>query len=73
MLRTILCDCSNVYILVKENITVENAAAAGADANNANKKVIFNICASFTSCISRINITKIDHAQYIDAVIPMYN
>ena len=71
MLRTILCDCSNVYILVKENITVENAAAAGADANNANKKAIFNICASFTSCISRINNTKIDHAQYIDTVITM--
>ena len=73
MLRTSLCDFSDVYILVKETITVENAAAAGADANNANKKIIFNICAPFTSCISRINNTKIDHAQYIDAVIPMYN
>ena len=71
MLRTSLCDCNDVYILVKETITVENAAAAGADANNANKKAIFNICASFTSSISRINNTKIDHAQYIDTVITM--
>ena len=73
MLRTSLCDYSDAYILVKGTITVSNTAAADADANNTNKKVIFRICAPFTTCISRINNTQIDDAQHIDAVMPMYN
>ena len=55
------------------NITVNNTAAEGAAANNTNKKVIFKNCAPFTNCISKINNTQIDNAQYIDMVIPMYN
>ena len=47
MLRSSLCDYSDAYILVKGNITVNNTAAAGADANNTNKKVIFKNCAPF--------------------------
>ena len=58
MLRSILCDYSDAYILAKGNITVNNTAAAGAAANNAAKKVIFKNCASLTSCISKINNTK---------------
>ena len=69
MLRSTLCDYSNAYILVKGNISVNNTAAAYADANNANKKVIFKNCASFTNCISKINNTQVDNA----IVIPMYN
>ena len=38
MLRSSLCDCSDAYILVKGNISVNNTAAAGAAANNTNKK-----------------------------------
>ena len=38
-----------------------------------NKKVIFKICVPFTSCISRINHTQIDDAQYINIVMPVYN
>ena len=72
-LYSILCDYSDAYILVKGNITVNNTAAAGADANNTNKKVIFKNCAPFTNCISKINNTQIDNAEYIDIVIPMYN
>ena len=41
--------------------------------NNANNKAIFKNCASFTRCISSINNTQIDDAQYIDVVMPMYN
>ena len=41
--------------------------------NNADRKVIFKNCAPVTSCISRINNTQIDYAQYIDVVVPMYN
>ena len=73
MLRSDLCDYSDAYIPVKGNISVNDTAAAGADANNANKKVIFKNCASFTNCISKINNTQIDNAEYIDIVMPMYN
>ena len=71
MVRSRLCDYSDAQILVKRTITLERATAAAP--NNANKKVIFKNCAPFTKCISRINNTKADDAQYIDVVIPMYN
>ena len=73
MLRSSLCDYSDAYILVKGNIAVNNTAADGAAANNTNKKVIFKNCAPFTNCISKINNTQIDNAEYIDIVMPMYN
>ena len=73
MLRSSLCDYSDAYILVKGNITVNNTAADGANANNTNKKVIFKNCAPFTRCISKIDNKEIDNAQYIDIVVPMYN
>ena len=73
MLRYNLCDYSDAYILVKGNISVNNTAAAAADPNNRNKKVIFKNCAPFTNCISKINNTQIDNAEYIDIVMPMYN
>ena len=73
MLRSSLCDYSDVYILVKGNITVNNTAAAGAAANNTNKKVIFKNCAPFTNCISKINTTQIDNAEYINIVMPKCN
>ena len=73
MLRSSLRDYSDAYILVKGSITVSNTAADGAAVNNTNKKVIFKNCAPFTSYISKINITQIDNAEYIDIVMPMYN
>ena len=73
MLRSSLCDYSDAYILVKGNITVNNTAAAGAAANNINKKVIFKNCAPFTNCSSKINNTQIDDAEHIDIVMSMYN
>ena len=71
MLRSSLCDYSDAYILVKGNISVNNTAAAGVDANNTNKNVIFKNCAPFTSCISEINNEQIDDAEYNDIVMPM--
>ena len=71
-----MCDYSKAYILVKGNISVNNTAATAAAAaaeNNTNKKVIFKNCASSTNCISKLNNTQIDNAEYIDIVIPMYN
>ena len=48
MLKSSLCDYSDAYIPIKENITVNNTAAADTDANNTNKKVIFKSCAPLT-------------------------
>ena len=58
---------------MKGNITVNNTANDGVAANNTNKKVIFKNCSPFTNCISKINNTQIDNAEYIDIVMPMYN
>ena len=49
-----------------------NIAAADADANNTNKKVIFQNFSPFTSCISIVNKTQIDDAQYINVVMRIY-
>ena len=59
MLRSSLCDYSDAYILFKGNISVNNTAAK-------NKKVIFKNFAPFANCISKINNTEIDSAQFID-------
>ena len=73
MVRSSLCDFSDAYILVKGNTTVNDTPGAGAAANNTNKKIIFKNCAPFTNCISKINNTQIDNAEYIDIVMLMYN
>ena len=73
MLKSSFCDYSDAYILVKGTISVNTTAAADANANNTNKKVIFKNCALFTNCISEINNTQIDNAKDIDIVMPMYN
>ena len=62
---------SDAYILVKGTIPVNNTAAADADANNTNKKVMN--CALFTNCKSEISNTLVDNAKDIDIVRPMYN
>ena len=72
-LRSSLCDYSDVYILVKGNITVNNTAADGSALDNTNKKLKSKNCAPFTNCLSKINNTQIDNAEYIDIVMAMYN
>ena len=52
MLKSVLCDYSNAYILCKGIISFSNSAAADTDANNANKKVIFKNFAPFSNGIS---------------------
>ena len=73
MLKSSLCDYSDVYILVTGTITVNNTPAADPNANNTNKKVIFKNCAPFTNCISEINNIQVDNAKDIDIVMSMYN
>ena len=68
MLRSDLCDYSNAYIVVKGNITIVRP-------NNAkrNKSVAFKNNAPFINCISKINGVKIDNAEDLDVIMPMYN
>ena len=73
MLKSSLCDYSDAYILVRGTITVHNTAAADADANNTNKKVILTSCAPLTNCISEINNAQVDNTKDNDIVISMYN
>ena len=70
MLKYSLCDYSNAYILAKGTITVDDTSAAGAAAENTNKKVIFKNCTAFTNCTSEINNTQVDNAKDIDIVMP---
>ena len=65
MLNSSLCDYSDTYILVKEIIAVNNTAAADANANDTNKKVVFKNYAPFTNCISEINNTQVHDAKVI--------
>ena len=58
-------------IIALEIISV--AAAAGAPTNNNNKIVIFQYCAPFTDCKSKMNNMLVDNAKDIEVVMPMYN
>ena len=69
MLRSDLCDYSDAYIVVKGDITLES----DNDANKRNKNLAFKNNAPFINCISNINGVKIDKAEDLDVVMPMYN
>ena len=73
MLRLCFCDYSDAYILVKGTITVPNTASADAVVNNANKKAIYENCATFTNCISELNDKEVGDAQDIVVIMPIYN
>ena len=68
MLRSDLCDYSDVHIVVKGTITVTDP-----DNDAYDKKLTLKNNAPFVSCISKINKTLIDNAADIDIVMPMYN
>ena len=76
MLRSNLCGCSDVYILVKGTIMV-TAPGANNGVNNirdkTNKSLILKNNAPFVSCITRINGELIEDADYLDIVTPIYN
>ena len=73
VLRSSLCDYSDVNMLVKGNISVNNTAAADANANNTTKKLILKNFTPFTDCIIEINDILVDNAKDIDIVVLMYN
>ena len=57
------------------NNTAANATATNNANNNAfgEKKLIFKNNAPFINCITKINGIKIDNAEDLDVVMPMYN
>ena len=72
MLRSDLCDFSDVYIVVKGDITLTKAANRGF-IDVRNRFLAFKNNASFTNCISKINNVLIDNAEDLDIVMHMYN
>ena len=89
MLRSDLCDFSNVYIAVKGTITVVKKTFTADDFeapnntyiihNTANdnafgeNKLVFKNNAPFINCNSKINGIKIDNAEDLDVVMHMCN
>ena len=57
------------------NNTAANVIATNTANNNAfgEKKLVFKNNAPFINCISKINGVKIDNAEDLDIVMPMYN
>ena len=57
------------------NNTAANLTATNTASNNAfgDKKLVFKNNAPFINCISKINGVKIDNAEDLDVVMPMYN
>ena len=74
MLKSTLCDYSDVYILVTGTTTITGAGVdAAARQADARDKGIFKNCPPFINCKTEINNTEIDNAKDIDIVMPMYN
>ena len=69
MLRSVLCDYSDAYIVVKGTVTVE----VNALNNRASKKLAFKNNVLFRSCISKINNKFIDNVEDLDIVMSIYN
>ena len=74
MLKSILCDYKDAYILVKERITIsgEGADVTARLADERNTVVIYiKKNATFINCKSEINNTEIDNDK--DIAMPIYN
>ena len=66
MLRSDLCDYSDVYIVVRGTISVTGTN----DANRRNRKLTFKYN---VPCISKISNLYKDNAEDVDIVMTMYN
>ena len=64
---------SDAYTYVKGTITVPNTAAADADANNANEKVVFKNWTPLANFIREINNMTTDKAKDLNVLMSMYN
>ena len=59
-----LCDFSDVYIFVKQTISIANTRTAAAPKNKS-KEIVFENCAPFTDCLSETNNTQADNIKDI--------
>ena len=69
MLRSDLCGFNDAYIVAKGDLTLEG----DNDANKRNKNLAFKNKAPFINRILKINGVKIDNAEDLDLVMPIYN
>ena len=69
-LESSLCDYSDAYVLVTEDIVVKNANSANLAAD---AKVKLKNSAPFINCRTEINGTFVDEAKFIYIIMPMYN
>ena len=69
MPRSDLCEFSDAYIVMKADI----ALGGNNNANKRKKNLAFKNNAPFINCITKINGVKIDNAEELDVVMPMYN
>ena len=65
VIKAILCDYSDAYILVTGDIKVADIVA---DAN-----VAFKNCAPFTRCVTHISDEHVETAENLDIIMPVYN
>ena len=70
-MKSSLCDYSDAYIPVKENITVTGAGAdtPAKQEDERWKQVMCKCCASFTNYIPGINNTQIHYVKHVHVVI----
>ena len=76
MLRSSMFYYSDAYIIVNGTMTITGEGADDAVNNEVDvrcKGLIFKNSALFTKRLSEINNTKVDDAQEIYLVMPMYN
>ena len=73
MLRSDLCDFSDVYIGVKLTITIHKRRVANRHIGTYIMILVRENCGSFTTCISKINNNLIDNAEDFDIIMSMYN
>ena len=69
MLRSDLCDFSDVYVVVKGTITVTQTS----NKSRKNRPLAFKNNAPFISSISKINNRLIDNVENLNVTMPMYN
>ena len=72
MLRSDLCDFSDVYIVIKGDITLTKAANR-IFFDLRNRSLAFKNNVPFTNCLLKINNVLIDNAEDLYVVMPMYN
>ena len=72
MLRSDVCDFSDLYIVVKGTIILTKTNGRRI-IDIRNRILAFKNNAPFTNCISKINNVLIGNAEDLDVVMPMYN